>query len=101
MRSRMNRVICVVVALLLAGGGTGAAPQSPPAAGAAPPPQAATSVPARPPLVESLYQAARARNDDETAKFLAQARTLIAQGTDVRAVDADGRNGLHWLSIAS
>ena len=65
------------------------------------PQPAATLVSARPPIVEQLYRAARARNEDETTKFLTQARTLIGQGADVRAVDADGRNGLHWLSIAS
>ena len=65
------------------------------------PQPAATPVSARPPIVDLLYRAARARNEDETTKFLTQARTLIGQGADVRAVDADGRNGLHWLSIAS
>lgn len=94
-------VVCTVAALLLAGGGMVAAPQSQPAAAAAPPQPAATPVPARPPIVELLYQAARARKDDEVTKFLTQARTLLGQGADVRAVDADGRNGLHWLSIAS
>ena len=65
------------------------------------PQPAAASVSIRPPVVDLLYRAARARNEDETTKFLTQARTLIGQGADVRAVDADGRNGLHWLSIAS
>jgi hypothetical protein len=60
-----------------------------------------TPVSARPPIVELLYQAARARKDDEAMKFLTQVRTLLAQGADARAVDAHGRNGLHWLSIAS
>ena len=102
MRSRMKGpVVCTVAALLLAGGGMVAAPQSQPAPATAPPQPAATPGPARPPFVELFYQAARARTDDEVAKFLTQARTLLAQGTDVRAVDADGRNGLHWLSIAS
>src|SRR5262249_54077084 len=66
-----------------------------------PPQPAAPSVSARPPIVELLYQAARAQKDDEATKFLTQARTLVSQGGDVRAVDADGRNSLHWLSIAS
>jgi len=94
----MHRVGCTVAALLLAGVGMVAGQQSQPIPAAAPPPPPAN---ARPPLVDVLYQAARARTDDETGKFLTQARTLLAQGTDVRAVDADGRNGLHWLSIAS
>jgi LssY C-terminus len=93
-------VICTVAALLLTRGGMVAAPQSQ-ATPAAASPMATTPVLARPPLVDLVYQAARARTDDEVAKLLAQARTLLAQGTDVRAVDADGRNSLHWLSIAS
>ncbi|HTM34078.1 MAG TPA: LssY C-terminal domain-containing protein [Vicinamibacterales bacterium] len=95
----MHRVGCTVAGLLLAGVGMVAGQQSQPIPAAAPPPPPPAS--ARPPLVDVLYQAARARTDDETGKFLTQARTLLAQGTDVRAVDADGRNGLHWLSIAS
>jgi ankyrin repeat protein len=60
-----------------------------------------TPAPARPAIVELLYQTARARRDDDASRFLTQARTLLGHGADVRAVDADGRNALHWLSIAS
>ena len=98
MRSRMNRVVCTAAALLLAGVGTVTARQTQGVPAASAPPPEPT---ARPPLVRVLYEVARARTDDEAAKLLAQAHTLLSQGTDVRAVDADGRNGLHWLSIAS
>jgi hypothetical protein len=104
MMSRMKPTFAagtLAAVLVTAGGMAAAPPQSSPAPAATPPPQAAAPAPARPALVELLYQAARARTDPEAAKFLTQARTLVTEGTDVRAVDADGRNSLHWLSIAS
>ena len=80
MRSRMKGpVVCTVAALLLAGGGMVAAPQSQPAPAATAPPLAATPGPARPPLVELLYQAARARTDDEVAKMSYQNAMRIFQ----------------------
>src|SRR4051812_21915086 len=95
-RLSQGPVVCTIAALLLAGGGLGAAPQSQSPPAAVPPSPSAAPVAPRPPLVELLYQAARAHTDDEATKFLAQARALLGQGADVRAVDADGRNGLHW-----
>lgn len=53
------------------------------------------------PLIQKLYEATRETKEKPTLERLAEAEQLIAQGTDVKAVDRKGRSALHWAVFGS
>ena len=56
---------------------------------------------ADPPLIKTLYQATRETKEKEILAKLDDAKKLIDQGADVKAVDAQGRTALHWAVFGS
>jgi hypothetical protein len=48
------------------------------------------------PLIQELYQATRLTKEKEILDHLNKAQQLVASGTDVKGVDAQGRTALHW-----
>jgi hypothetical protein len=53
------------------------------------------------PLIQVLYAATRETKDQPTLDDLAQAKTLINSGADVKATDSLGRTALHWTIFGS
>ena len=53
------------------------------------------------PLIQALYQATRETKEGPTLERLAEAKKLIADKADIRAVDAQGRTALHWAVFGS
>ena len=53
------------------------------------------------PLIQVLYQATRETKERPTLERLEEAKKLIADKTDVAAVDANGRTALHWAVFGS
>jgi LssY C-terminus/Ankyrin repeat len=52
-------------------------------------------------LIQVLYAATRETKDQPTLDHLAQAKTLIDSGADVKATDSLGRTALHWAIFGS
>ena len=52
-------------------------------------------------LIQVLYAATRETKDQPTLDDLAQAKTLIDGGADVKATDSLGRTALHWAIFGS
>ncbi len=52
-------------------------------------------------LIQVLYAATRETKDQPTLDDLAQAKTLIEGGADVKATDSLGRTALHWAIFGS
>jgi len=53
------------------------------------------------PLIKSLYQATRETKEKDILARLAEAKKLLDDGADVKAVDSNGRTALHWAVIGS
>jgi len=53
------------------------------------------------PLIQALYQATRETKEGPTLERLAEAKKLIADKADIKAVDAQGRTALHWAVFGS
>jgi hypothetical protein len=53
------------------------------------------------PLIRELYQATRETKEKETLARLDNVKKLLADGADVKGVDAQGRTALHWAVFGS
>jgi hypothetical protein len=53
------------------------------------------------PLIRELYQATRETKEQDILAHLAQAKTLLESGADIKANDAQGRTALHWAVFGS
>jgi hypothetical protein len=53
------------------------------------------------PLIRELYQATRETKEKAILDHLAQAKKLVDSGTDIKAIDAQGRTALHWTIFGS
>jgi hypothetical protein len=53
------------------------------------------------PLIRELYQATRETKEKTILEYLAQAKKLVDDGTDVKTTDAQGRTALHWAIFGS
>jgi hypothetical protein len=53
------------------------------------------------PLIRVLYQATREIKEKAILEYLAQAKKLVDDGTDIKATDAQGRTALHWAIFGS
>ncbi|MGB7437083.1 MAG: ankyrin repeat domain-containing protein, partial [Candidatus Acidiferrum sp.] len=53
------------------------------------------------PLIQALYRATRETKEQEILAQLAQAKSLLDNGADVKAVDFNGRTALHWAVMGS
>ncbi|WP_158944605.1 LssY C-terminal domain-containing protein [Granulicella sp. S190] len=53
------------------------------------------------PLIQKLYQATRETKEQPILDRLAEAKKLLADGADVKAVDQYGRTALHWTIFGS
>jgi hypothetical protein len=53
------------------------------------------------PLIRTLYQATRETKEPAILGKLAQAKKLLDEGADVKALDAQGRTALHWAVFGS
>jgi LssY C-terminus len=53
------------------------------------------------PLIRVLYQATREVKEKAILEYLAQAKKLTEDGTDIKATDAQGRTALHWAIFGS
>ena len=53
------------------------------------------------PLIQKLYQATRETKEQEILTRLAEAKALLNNGADVKAVDDKGRTALHWAVMGS
>jgi hypothetical protein len=53
------------------------------------------------PLIQKLYQATRDTKEQDILARLAEAKNLLADGTDVKATDQYGRTALHWTVFGS
>ena len=53
------------------------------------------------PLIRELYQATRETKEKTILDHLAQAKKLVDGGTDIKAIDAQGRTALHWTIFGS
>jgi ankyrin repeat protein len=52
-------------------------------------------------LIQKLYQATRETKEQEILARLAEAKTMLDNGADVKAVDEKGRTALHWAVMGS
>jgi ankyrin repeat protein len=53
------------------------------------------------PVIRELYLATRQTKEKDILAHLDTAKKLIADGADVKSVDADGRTALHWAVFGS
>ncbi len=53
------------------------------------------------PIIRTLYQATRETKEPAILGKLAQAKKLLDEGADVKALDAQGRTALHWAVFGS
>jgi hypothetical protein len=53
------------------------------------------------PLIRELYQATRETKEQDILAHLAQAKTSLESGADIKANDAQGRTALHWAVFGS
>src|SRR5580698_9283034 len=53
------------------------------------------------PLIRELYQATRVTKEKDILARLDAAKSLLASGADVKAVDPQGRTALHWAVFGS
>jgi LssY C-terminus len=53
------------------------------------------------PLIQKLYQATRDTKEQEILARLTEAKKLLADGADVKAIDQYGRTALHWTVFGS
>jgi LssY C-terminus len=53
------------------------------------------------PLIQALYQATRETKETPMLDRLSEAKKLIANKADVKALDAQGRTALHWAVFGS
>jgi hypothetical protein len=53
------------------------------------------------PLIRELYQATRVTKEKDILAHLDAAKSLLASGADVKAVDPQGRSALHWAVFGS
>ena len=53
------------------------------------------------PVIQALYRATRETKGGPTLERLAEAKKLIADKADIKAVDAQGRTALHWTVFGS
>ncbi len=53
------------------------------------------------PLIQALYRATRETKQGPTLARIAEAQALLDTGTDIKSVDANGRNALHWTVFGS
>jgi hypothetical protein len=53
------------------------------------------------PLLQTLYKATRETKEKEILARLAEAKALINSGTDLKAIDPQGRTALHWVVFGS
>jgi hypothetical protein len=53
------------------------------------------------PLIQKLYQATRDTKEQDILARLTEAKKLLADGADVKAIDQYGRTALHWTVFGS
>src|SRR5207248_8570675 len=53
------------------------------------------------PLIQELYAATRETKEEPILARLAQAKKLVENGADLKAVDSQGRTALHWAVFGS
>ena len=53
------------------------------------------------PLIQKLYQATRETKEQDILARLTEAKTLLADGADIKATDQYGRTALHWTVFGS
>src|ERR1700722_536771 len=53
------------------------------------------------PLIQKLYEATRETKEQAILDLLTEAKQLLADGADVKAIDQYGRTALHWTVFGS